>query len=88
MEPKNSIIRQYQKIMQMDGVKMEVTDEALDFIVDKAEEYKLGARGLRSIVENILRDALFEIPSSHKQVFRLTADYAREHLDENMSLTA
>lgn len=86
MEPKNSIIRQYQKIMDMDEVKMVVDNAALDFIVDKAEEYKLGARGLRSIVENILRDALFEIPSSHKREFHLTEEYARTHIDENLSL--
>ena len=86
MEPKNSIIRQYQKIMDMDGVKMVVDNTALDFIVDKAEEYKLGARGLRSIVENILRDALFEIPSSRKREFHLTEEYARTHIDENLSL--
>ena len=86
MEPKNSIIRQYQKIMDRDDVKMVVDNAALDFIVDKAEEYKLGARGLRSIVENILRDALFEIPSSHKREFHLTEEYARTHIDENLSL--
>ena len=86
VEPKNSIIRQYQKIMDMDGVKMEVDNATLDFIVDKAVEYKLGARGLRSIVENILRDALFEIPSTKKSSFRLTKEYANEHLDENLSL--
>ena len=86
MEPKNSIIRQYQKIMDMDGVKMVVDNTALDFIVDKAEEYKLGARGLRSIVEYILRDALFEIPSSRKREFHLTEEYARTHIDENLSL--
>lgn len=86
MEPKNSIIRQYQKIMSMDEVKMVVDDAALDYIVDKAEEYKLGARGLRSIVENILRDALFEIPSSHKREFHLTEEYARTHIDENLTL--
>ena len=85
-EPKNSIIRQYQKIMDMDGVKMEIDSAALDYIVDKAVEYKLGARGLRSIVEGILRDALFEIPSSHKQHFHLTLNYAKEHLDANLSL--
>lgn len=85
-EPKNSIIRQYQKIMDMDGVKMDIDAEALEYIVDKAMEYKLGARGLRSIVEGILRDVLYEIPSSGKQHFRLTAKYAREHFDINLSL--
>ena len=85
-EPKNSIIRQYQKMMDMDGVKMDIDAEALEYIVDKAMEYKLGARGLRSIVEGILRDVLYEIPSSGKQHFRLTAKYAREHFDINLSL--
>ena len=85
-EPKNSIIRQYQKMMDMDGVKMDIDTEALEYIVDKAMEYKLGARGLRSIVEGILRDVLYEIPSSGKQHFRLTAKYAREHFDINLSL--
>ena len=85
-EPKNSIIRQYQKMMDMDGVKMDIDAEALEYIVDKAMEYKLGARGLRSIVEGILRDVLYEIPSSGKQHFRLTAKYAREHFDTNLSL--
>lgn len=86
IEPRNSIIRQYQKIMEMDGVHMEVDDVALDFIVDKAVEYKLGARGLRSIVESILRDALFEIPSGRQRRFKLTEGYAREHLSKNLSL--
>ncbi len=85
-EPKNSIIRQYQKMMDMDGVKMDIDAEALEYIVDKAMAYKLGARGLRSIVEGILRDVLYEIPSSGKQHFRLTAKYAREHFDINLSL--
>lgn len=85
-EPKNSIIRQYQKMMDMDGVKMDIDAEALEYIVDKAMEYKLGARGLRSIVEGILRDVLYEIPSSGKQHFRLTVKYAREHFDINLSL--
>ena len=70
----------------MDGVKMDIDAEALEYIVDKAMEYKLGARGLRSIVEGILRDVLYEIPSSGKQHFRLTAKYAREHFDINLSL--
>ena len=85
-EPKNSIIRQYVHLFKLDGVELVFTDDALDFIVDKAEEYKLGARGLRSIVENILRDALFEIPSSRRREFHLTEEYARTHIDENLSL--
>lgn len=85
-EPKNSIIKQYIKIMEMDNIKMEIDDEVYDFIVSKALDYKLGARGLRSIVEGILREALFELPSSKKRTFHLTLDYAKEHLRENFSL--
>lgn len=85
-EPKNSIIKQYVKMMELDGIKMDIDNEVFDFIVDKAEEYKLGARGLRSIVEGILREALFEMPSSRKRTFRLTLDYAKEHFEDNASL--
>lgn len=88
VEPKNSIIRQYVKMMEIDGIKMTVDDDALDFIVDKADEYKLGARGLRSIVENILRDALYEMPSSNKHTFRLTKEYASQHLQQNMAMAS
>ena len=82
VEPKNSIIRQYEKLFDMDKVKLKFTDEALDFIVDKAIEYKLGARGLRSIVESIMSNAMFEIPSTRKRSFEVTADYARRQLDK------
>lgn len=69
VEPKNSIVKQYCKLFEMDGIKLHFTEEALDFIVDKAVEYKLGARGLRSIVESVMTDAMFEVPS--KRVKRL-----------------
>lgn len=82
VEPKNSIIRQYEKLFDMDKVKLKFTDGALDFIVDKAIEYKLGARGLRSIVESIMSNAMFEIPSTRKRSFEVTADYARQQLDK------
>lgn len=82
VEPKNSIIRQYEKLFDMDKVKLKFSDEALDFIVDKAIEYKLGARGLRSIVESIMSNAMFEIPSTRKRSFEVTADYARQQLDK------
>ncbi len=82
VEPKNSIIRQYEKLFDMDKIKLSFTDEALDFIVDKAVEFKLGARGLRSIVESVMRDAMFEIPSSQVDHFEVTADYARKQLDK------
>lgn len=81
-EPKNAITRQYVKLFAMDGVTLEFADDALDFIVDKAIEFKLGARGLRSIVETIMIDAMFEVPSSDEKTFTVTADYCRRKLDE------
>jgi ATP-dependent Clp protease ATP-binding subunit ClpX len=82
-EPKNSIVKQYVKLFQMDGVKLTFTQDALDLIVDKAVEYKLGARGLRSIVENIMMDAMFEIPSKKTKSFEVTRDYAQKQLDQS-----
>lgn len=79
-EPKNAIIRQYEKLFAMDGVTLKFTPEALDLIVDKAVEYKLGARGLRSIVETIMIDPMFEIPSTKKKKFEVTAEFALEKL--------
>lgn len=85
-EPKNSIVRQYIKLMELDNIHMEIDEDVYEFIVDKAVEYKLGARGLRSIVEGIMREALFELPSSRKTTFHLTLDYAKEHFVDNASL--
>lgn len=86
-EPKNAIIKQYQKMFEMDGVKLVFTPEALDLIVDKAVEYKLGARGLRSIVESIMIEPMFEVPSSDIKEFTVTADYALERLrDANFEI--
>ena len=82
VEPKNSIVKQYVKLFEMDGIKLTFTDEALDFIVDKVVEYKLGARGLRSIVESVMMDAMFEIPSRRIKKFDVTIDYAKEQLDK------
>ncbi|MCM1504439.1 MAG: ATP-dependent Clp protease ATP-binding subunit ClpX [Muribaculum sp.] len=79
-EPKNAIIRQYKKLFAMDGVELTFADDALDLIVDKAIEYKLGARGLRSIVESIMIDAMFDIPSTGETSFEVTRDYAMEKL--------
>lgn len=79
-EPKNAITRQYEKLFEMDGVKLTFEPEALDLIVDKAVEYKLGARGLRSIVETIMIDAMYDIPSSKVKKFSVTRDYALEKL--------
>lgn len=81
-EPKNSIVRQYTKIFKLDGVDLTFQPEVLDFIVDKAIEFKLGARGLRSIVETIMIDAMYEIPSSSKKSYTVTLDYAKSQLDK------
>lgn len=83
VEPKNSIIKQYVKLFEMDHVTLTFSDEVLDFIVDKAVEYKLGARGLRSIVENIMVDAMYEMPSRRVDHFEVTLDYAREQLGKS-----
>lgn len=80
-EPKNAITRQYVKLFAMDGVKLTFTDDALDFIVDKAIEYKLGARGLRSIVEAIMVDAMFDIPSLNVKKFDITREYAQNKFE-------
>ena len=77
-EPKNSIVRQYQKLFEMDGVKLTFQKAALEAIVDKAVEYKLGARGLRSIVENIMMDAMFDLPSRKVKKFDVTEKYVHE----------
>lgn len=79
-EPKNSIIKQYEKLFAMDDVNFEIQDEALQYIVDKAVEYKLGARGLRSLCEAIFTDAMFELPSSEEKDFVVTKDYAEGKL--------
>lgn len=83
VEPKNSIIKQYEKLFDMDGIKLEFNEDTLNFIVEKAVEYKLGARGLRSIVESIMMDAMFEIPSKRTKNFIVTLDYAKAQLDKS-----
>ena len=83
VEPKNSIIKQYEKLFKMDGIKLSFATETLDYIVDKAVEYKLGARGLRSIVEAVMMDAMFEVPSKKVKQFDVTLQYAREQLDKS-----
>ena len=82
-EPKNSIVKQYVKLFQMDGIELTFSQEALDLIVDKAVEYKLGARGLRSIVENIMMDAMFETPSKKTKSFEVSREYAQKQLDQS-----
>ena len=79
-EPKNSIIKQYIKLFEMDGVQLSFEPEVFEFIVDKAIEYKLGARGLRSIVESIMIDTMFEVPSKKVKEFKVTLDYAKQQL--------
>ena len=83
-EPKNSIVKQYVKLFEMDGIKLTFDDDALDYMVDKAVEYKLGARGLRSIVENVMMDAMYEIPSKRVKTFKVTLDYTKDQLEKSM----
>ncbi len=83
-QPKNALIKQYQKLFKMDDVEFTITDEALDFIVDKALEYKLGARGLRSLCEAILTDAMYELPSSSDKILSIDRDYAHHTLSKNL----
>lgn len=79
-EPKNAIIKQYKKLFAMDEISFEITDDALKYIVEKAIEYKLGARGLRSLCESILTDAMFEMPSSEEKELKVTKIYAEKKL--------
>lgn len=80
-EPKNAIVKQYVRLFELDGVKLTFDDDVLDYIVDKAIEYKLGARGLRSICEAIMMDAMFEVPASKRKTFRVKLDYARSRVE-------
>ena len=82
VEPKNSIIKQYEKLFAMDGITLKFSEVALNYVVDKAVEYKLGARGLRSIVESMMIDAMFEIPSKRVKTFEVTLDYAEKQLNK------
>lgn len=87
-EPKNSIIKQYVKLMEMDGVKLSFDNSALEYIVDTAIEYKLGARGLRSIVETIMMEKMFEIPSSGAKSCRITKEYARKQVEKSTAINS
>jgi ATP-dependent Clp protease ATP-binding subunit ClpX len=80
-EPKNALVKQYIKLFKMDGVELSFDDEALEYIVDKAVEFKLGARGLRSICETIMLDAMFEMPSEPDKTLEITIDYASRKLE-------
>ena len=81
--PKNALMKQYTRLFELEGIKLKVDEDVLDFMVSKAMEYKLGARGLRSICENILTDAMFELPSSTEKEFHLTLDYAQRKFDNS-----
>ncbi|MDI9309384.1 MAG: ATP-dependent Clp protease ATP-binding subunit ClpX [Limnohabitans sp.] len=83
-EPKNALVKQYKKLFAMDEIEFTITDEALDYIVDKALEYKLGARGLRSLCEAILTDAMYEIPSSEEKELHIDKQYVEEALTKNL----
>ena len=85
VEPKNSIIKQYQKLFGMDNVELSFDEEVIDYVVDKAIEYKLGARGLRSIVETIMIDVMFDIPSEHKDKLRIQLEYAKDKVEKASS---
>ena len=84
IEPKNSIVKQYIKLFAMDGIELTFTDDALETIVDKAVEYKLGARGLRSIVESVMMDAMFDLPSKKVKKFAVTKDYVTQQLGKSL----
>ena len=84
-EPKNSIVKQYKKLFQMDGITLTFAPETLEYIVDKAVEYKLGARGLRSITEMIMRDAMFEAPSKRAKTFEVSLDNAKQQIEGKVS---
>jgi ATP-dependent Clp protease ATP-binding subunit ClpX len=81
VQPKNALIKQYVKLFEIEGIKLTIEDEVYDFMVEKAMEYKLGARGLRSICESVLTDAMFEMPSSNEKEFKLTIEYAKKKFD-------
>lgn len=84
IEPKNALIKQYQQLFAIDGIELSVTDEALDFIVEKALEYKLGARGLRSLCEAILTDAMYDLPGTEEKYLLVDLQYAEKSLNKNM----
>src|SRR5687767_2966177 len=82
-EPKNALVKQYIRLFELEGIKLTIEDDVLNFMVDRAMEYKLGARGLRSICESILTDAMFELPSSKEKFFTLDMDYAKRKFDKS-----
>jgi len=83
-QPKNALVKQYVKLFKMDGIDLTFADEALDYIVEKAIELKLGARGLRAIVEKIMTDAMYDFPSLNKRKVQVTKSYAQEHFEKSI----
>jgi ATP-dependent Clp protease ATP-binding subunit ClpX len=83
VQPKNALIKQYVRLFELEGIKLTVEEEVLDFMVEKAMEYKLGARGLRSICESILTDSMFEMPSTKEKYFNLDLEYAKRKFDKS-----
>jgi len=81
-EPKNAIVKQYVRLFELDGVELTFDEEVLDYIVDKAVEFKLGARGLRSICEAIMMDTMFELPSTDTRKFTVSLPYARKKVEK------
>ena len=82
-EPKNALIKQYKRLFELEGINLTIDEEVLDFMVEKAVEYKLGARGLRSICESILTDAMFELPGTNEKTFVLDIEYARRKFEKS-----
>jgi ATP-dependent Clp protease ATP-binding subunit ClpX len=82
-EPKNALIKQYKRLFDLEGIELKVEEPALEFMVEKAMEYKLGARGLRSICESILTDAMYELPSSDVKTFTLDLEYAQRNFEKS-----
>lgn len=83
VQPKNALVKQYIRLFELEGIKLTIEEEVLDFMVEKAMEYKLGARGLRSICESILTDSMFELPSSKEKYFNLNLEYAKRKFDKS-----
>jgi ATP-dependent Clp protease ATP-binding subunit ClpX len=82
-EPKNALTKQYLRLFEIDGIKLTFEGEVLDFIVEKAIEFKLGARGLRSICEGILTDAMFDLPTNPENEFKVTLEYAKNQFSKS-----
>jgi ATP-dependent Clp protease ATP-binding subunit ClpX len=83
-EPKNALVKQYKKLFELEGIKLHIDDEVLDYIVDKAMDYKLGARGLRTICETLLTEAMFQLPSTNRKTYSLTLAYVKEKLGDGV----